>query len=45
MSKDVRHWSEAKPMLAITTRAVKLPTYSTPEQTEEQTGVTKSLHL
>src|SRR6266446_2930918 len=44
MSKDVPHWRGAKPMLATTAAAVKLPTYSTPEQASCSKAIDRSLN-
>src|ERR1700678_3929225 len=43
MSKDVPHRRGAKLMLATTAPAVKLPTYSTPEQSSCAQAVDRSL--
>src|SRR5438309_6446214 len=43
MSKDVPHWRGAKPMLATTSPAVKLPTHSTPEQASCSKAIDRSL--
>jgi hypothetical protein len=44
MSKDVPHWRGAKPMLATAAAAVKLPTYSTPEQASCSKAIDRSLN-
>jgi hypothetical protein len=45
MSKDVPHWKGAKSMLAATTPAVKLQTYSTPEQAGCAKAIDRSLGI